>query len=91
MAQAPYVTKTGMVVDPARLKRNGETLLFSPFRVEQTQPLAEALEAKVIDEDADLLVAVRDDERVIGLLRHQMAYHHVAQGVCDGEPWIVFF
>ncbi|MCA9710208.1 MAG: hypothetical protein KDK70_30490 [Myxococcales bacterium] len=88
MAQ-PYVTKTGMVVDPSRFKRNGETLLFLPFVVERTQPLADALAQERIPADMDMLVAIRDD-RVIALSRTQMAYHHVAQSTKD-EPWLVFF
>ncbi|MEM9462580.1 MAG: hypothetical protein AAGF11_51000 [Myxococcota bacterium] len=91
MADEPYVTKTGMVVDPSRLKRNGETLMFTPFTVELTEPIGSVLEHRTIPPDTDLLVAVRDDDRVIALSRQQMAYHHVAQGQLDGEPWVVFF
>ncbi|MCA9655819.1 MAG: hypothetical protein H6712_35390 [Myxococcales bacterium] len=90
MAPEPYVTKTGMVVDPARLKRNGETLMFTPFRVEGTQPLTQALESGEVAEEADLLISVREG-RALALLRSQMAYHHVAQGTVRGEPWLVFF
>lgn len=91
MADAPYVTKTGMAVDPARLKRNGETLLFSPFRVEQTRSLAEVLERGELAEDAELLLATWEGAPPLALLRRQMAFHHVAQGTHDGEPWLVFF
>lgn len=91
MAQAPYVTKTGMTVDPSRLKRNGETLLFSTFRVEDTRSLAEMLDQGELAEDAELLLSVREGAPALALLRRQMAYHHVAQGTHDGEPYLVFF
>lgn len=91
MADEHYVTKTGMVVDPSRLKRNGETLMFTPFTVEHTESIGSVLERRALPPDADLLVAVREEDRVIALSRKQMAYHHVAQGQLDGEPWVVFF
>ncbi len=91
MAEQHYVSSTGMVVDPARFKRNGETLLFSPFSVSDTRPLAEVLQAEELPPDESMLVAVRRDDLVIALSRRQMAYHHVAQGTTDGEPWLVFF
>ena len=91
MSDAPYVTKTGMTVDPGRLKRNGETLMFAPFTIERTVPLAEALADQTVDPSAELLVALRDDDRALALSRRQMAYHHVAQGTVEGEPWLVFF
>lgn len=91
MAEAPYVTKTGMIVDPARLKRNGETLMFTPFMVGSTRAIADVPADEGLLADAELLVAVRDEHRVIALSRQQMAYHHVAQGTIDGTPWVVFF
>ena len=91
MADEPYVTKTGMAVDPSRLKRNGETLLFSTFRVDDTRSLAEMLERGELAEDVELLLSVREGAPPLALLRRQMAFHHVAQGTHDGEPWLVFF
>lgn len=91
MTVVPYVTKTGMIIDPARLKRNGETLLFTPFRVESTRSLSLAYEEEVVAPETELLVAVRSDRHVVALLRQQMAYHHVAQGQMGDEPWLVFF
>lgn len=86
----PYVTNTGVKVDTKRLKRNGETLLFSPFRVEQTRSLTEMLDKGELAEDAELLLAPREGFPLT-LLRRQMAFHHVAYGSEGGEPWVVFF
>jgi hypothetical protein len=91
MAEDLYVTQTGMVVDPARFKRNGETLMFTPFVVGSTRTIGDAIREDAIPLDWELLVAVRDEQRVVALSRAQMAYHHVAQGTIDGEPWAVFF
>ncbi|MCX4245146.1 hypothetical protein [Paraliomyxa miuraensis] len=86
-----YVTSTGMTVDPGRIKRQGETLMFAPFTIERTAPLADALADQTVPPDAELLLATHDDDHVLALSRQQMAYHHVAQGTVEGKPWLVFF
>jgi hypothetical protein len=91
MAEAPYVTKSGMVVDPLRFKRNGETLMFPPFAVAETRAIGDALAADDVPAGTELLVAAWDDRSILALSRQQMAYHHVAQGVLHGEPFVVFF
>ena len=91
MVEAPYVTKTGMVVDPLRFKRNGETLMFPPFQVADTRAIGDALADDEIPGSTELLVAAWDEGSILALSRQQMAYHHVAQGVLHGEPFAVFF
>ena len=69
----------------AFLKRRG--FLFEPLSVtEAGMPLASLRLA----EDAELIVFSRGSERR-GLLAHEMAYHHVAQGELAGEPYLISF
>ena len=91
MDAKPYVTKTGVVIDPERFLRNGETLMFRPFKAERTKPLAKAIRAGALPPEAELLVLVLDDGQALALSRSQLAYHHVAQGELGGQPWAVFF
>ena len=91
MTEQLYVTRTGVTVDPKRFKSKGDALLFEPFPVTRTEPLATAIaEGRATPED-DLLVVAHDADNVTALSREQMAFHHVAQGVVGGQPWVVFF
>ena len=61
--------------------------LFDRFEVpDEAPPLA----AADLDPDEQLLVVERAGVRRALLVR-QMTYHHVAQGVLAGEPWLVAF
>ena len=85
------MTRTGVTVDPKRFKNKGDQLLFEPFAVSRTEPLAAAIDEGRVEAEDDLLLIAHDDERATALSREQMAFHHVAQGSFEGEPWIVFF
>ena len=50
-------------------------------------PLREARQDGAVDNDTGILV-VRGDHGVLALITREMAYHHVAQGELDGEPWM---
>ena len=70
-----------MVIDPD---------MFLPFQVSDTLALREALEGGQIREDTLVLVMDHSAGR-LALLTEQMAYHHIAQGEINGEPWMVTF
>ena len=65
--------------------------IFVPFRVEETVPLAQALQEGTVDGETSLLVMDHPEAGRIALITDQMAYHHVAQGAIAGEPWMVSF
>lgn len=64
--------------------------MFDPFHVSSMQPLREALDDGIVEDETPLLVVTRGGRR-LALLTLQMAYHHVAQGSLAGEPWMVSF
>lgn len=87
-AQADSVPRVpGFDVNRAML-RDGSR--FTPFLVEETQLLREALEQGVVDDDTPILVLERGDQR-LALITREMMFHHVAQGEMAGEPWMVSF
>jgi hypothetical protein len=63
---------------------------FTPFLVEETQLLSEALEQGVVNDDTPILVVERGGRR-LALITREMTFHHVAQGEMAGEPWMVSF
>lgn len=63
---------------------------FTPFLVEESQLLSEALGQGVVDEDTPILVVERGGQR-LALITREMMFHHVAQGEMAGEPWMVSF
>ena len=63
---------------------------FTPFLVEESQLLREALEQGVVDDDTPILVVERGGRR-LALITREMMFHHVAQGELAGEPWMVSF
>jgi hypothetical protein len=67
-----------------------DTTRFQPFNVSETRALREALDDEAVHEDTPLLV-LEQATGTLALLVEQMAYHHVAQGVMAGEPWMVSF
>ncbi len=64
--------------------------MFVPFPVEETELLSDALTAGRVTGDMNLLILEKDDV-TLSFLVQQLAYHHVAQGEIDGEPWMVSF
>ena len=91
VAEKPYVTRTGVTVDPKRFMNKGDQLLFEPFPVARTEPLEDSLREGRVAPDDDLLLIAHDGEQATALSREQMAFHHVASGTHAGEPWLVFF
>jgi hypothetical protein len=65
--------------------------MFKPFLVEETHSLAEVLNQEAIDPETSVLVMEHPDAGRLALITAQMAYHHVAQGQIDGNPWMVDF
>jgi hypothetical protein len=59
---------------------------FAPFLPKNPIPLKSA----GLRPDEDLLILDRDGERYAFLLKH-MSYHHVAQGILKGQPYLVSF
>ena len=87
-AQADSVPRVpGFDVNRAML-RDGSR--FTPFLVEETQLLREALDQGVVDDDTPILVLEREGQR-LALITREMMFHHVAQGEMAGEPWMVSF
>ncbi len=64
--------------------------IFVPFEVKEMIPLRQALDDGRIDKTTQLLILDRGT-RQLALVTGQMAYHHIAQGELDGEPWMVSF
>ena len=67
------------------LSRNG--FAFEPFQVPAR---GIPLEKLSLPPDLELIVLARSGERR-ALIAREMAYHHVAQGVLAGEPYLVSF
>ena len=83
-APPPPLAREGHDVTRAALRGPDH---FARFAVtEPPTPLAGA----GLDDDEQLLVLERGGLRR-ALLARQMTYHHVAQGVLAGEPWLVAF
>ena len=63
---------------------------FTPLRDPEWQSLRRARRAgDVTDQTTVVTFAVRG--KTLTLVSSQMAYHHVAQGEMEGEPWMVTF
>lgn len=67
-----------------------DTLAFQPFYVTETRLLRDALRDRTIHRGTPLLV-MEHEGGTLAVLTEQMAYHHIAQGDIDGEPWMVSF
>ena len=80
-------TDTEFDLDRAWISEPGQV---EPFLVEQTRPLAAALDAHELEKSTWLLVVEHPTGR-LALVTDQLAYHHVAQGSIRGEPWMVSF
>ena len=74
-------------IDIARI---GVGSRFEPFRVSESEPMREAMSAGKLQNDTRVLV-LDHPAGMLAFLTDQMAYHHVAQGEINGEPWMVSF
>jgi hypothetical protein len=63
---------------------------FEPFLVTTTRSIRDALKARVVTPDTDVLVTATP-AGPLALLTEQMAYHHIAQGTANGREWLVSF
>jgi hypothetical protein len=63
---------------------------FEPLRDPELVALDEARRSREVD-DATTMVVFEAGGETIAIISEQMAYHHVAQGVTAGEPWMVTF
>jgi Protein of unknown function (DUF3179) len=87
-----YVTQTGMAINSVRaafVKIPGVDVVFKPFNVRAYRKLQDALAQGLVDADTNLMLFEAGGQSVT-LLQTQMAYHHVAQGQLNGEPWAAF-
>jgi hypothetical protein len=62
--------------------------IFAPFQVQTTRPLLAALARRVLRDDESVVLAECSVAPIV-LLKHHLAFHHVAQGELAGEPWLV--
>ncbi len=86
-AQDSVLIAPGFDVNRAML-RDGSR--FTPFLVEESQLLRQALDDGAIEDDTPIMVVERGGRR-LALLTSEMMFHHVAQGEMAGEPWLVSF
>ncbi len=84
-----FVTKSGVVIDPERMKFN--VTIFKPFEVTSYQLLQKAFADGKVKEGTDVLGVALPGGRMLTLIKKQMAYHHVAQGELDNELWLISF
>ena len=63
---------------------------FTPLRDPEWQSLRAARRSGEVS-DATTVVTFDVQGKTLTLVSSQMAYHHVAQGEMDGEPWMVTF
>jgi hypothetical protein len=61
-----------------------------PFYVTEIRSLRQALNEGTINEATALLV-MEHEAGTLAFVVDQLAYHHIAQGDIDGEPWMVSF
>lgn len=63
---------------------------FQPLRNPEWEPLRAALRRGDVADETTVL-KFRAAGQTLVLVSSQMTYHHVAQGVMEGEPWMVTF
>ncbi len=64
--------------------------MFTPFYVEETIALQEALDNGTLQKDTPLAL-FHNEAGPLTLVMSQLMYHHLAQGEMEGEPWLVSF
>jgi hypothetical protein len=63
---------------------------YEPFYATETHALRDVLDEGILNDETPLLV-MEHPSGVLAFVMDQMAYHHLAQGDIDGEPWMVSF
>ena len=63
---------------------------FVPLRDPEVRPLRTAMRSGEVGDDTPVVVLEVAGQSLV-LISSQMAYHHVAQGELEGEPWMVTF
>ncbi len=64
--------------------------MFTPFYVEETIALQEALDNGTLQKDTPLAL-FHNEAGPLTLVMSQLMYHHLVQGEMEGEPWLVSF
>jgi len=80
---------TSQAFDPDRAILKTEDM-FKPLAVGRTTSLRAALAQGRVREASDLLL-LNHERGPIAFVKAEMAYHHVAQGEIEGEPYLVSF
>ncbi len=80
-------TKEGFDIDRAIFWRAPN---FIPLRNPVWRSLSDARRSGDVSDDTPVLVFEAGGSTLV-LVSSQMAYHHVAQGDMNGEPWMVTF
>ena len=62
----------------------------TPFYVERTEPLTDALEEGRVGSDTRVLV-IETAAGPLAFLQDQMAFHHLAEGRAGGKDWMASF
>ncbi len=89
---APFVPPSGPAKAGYDVSRFNFELhdAFEPFHVTSTLSVREALSARLLARDTDVLVT-STAAGPLALLTEQMAYHHIAQGRAGAQDWLVSF
>lgn len=78
-----------MKFDVSRAKLSDKAQ-FKPFHVSAFLDSSNLFEKKMISGQDEILVFELNNKHY-GLLTKQMAYHHVANGEIDGQPFMISF
>ena len=91
-ATAPFVPPSGPAKAGFDVSRFNYALhgTFEPFHVTSTRSIREALNARLVVADTDVLIT-STAAGPLALLTEQMAYHHIAQGRAGDQDWLVSF
>ncbi len=77
-----------MVVDRSRVRLKKSGFQFMPLR--PTEDEGQSLSDAGLRDEEELIVFKRAGKRRALVIR-EMAYHHLAQGILAGEPYLVSF
>ncbi len=64
--------------------------MFITYYVDDTRSLKTVLEDGIVTKDTELLVT-KTAAGNVALIRDQMAFHHIAQGLANGLEWMATF
>lgn len=92
MSETPYITQTGVEVNPEFFTYSGETKMFKPLHVDQTHSLVDFVAQNNVDGNEMMVVINLPDETILALKQLHLGFHHIVQGIAsNGEPWMVMF